>query len=283
MMSKFDSRFSQLAKEDAQSSLEMKKGSSSKKRKLSEKEAESPIAKRKRVSFGPKLSPELFVKKLPPSTPVRRGALPPRLPETKDCMSTPQSLLKRKSAAATTQGSIKEESPVKSSPVKLAKGTLNEKQKSPTKSISPNARKSPKRGTPGHQTSGKPVSLIDRKSRSPKPETPAKQGARSVTPKGRKSQSPKPETPAKQGARSVSPKGRKSQSPKPETPAKQGARSVSPKGRKSQSPKPETPAKQGARSCPLRAGNLGHLNQKHLQNKEQGLCPLRAGNLSHLN
>ena len=48
---------------------------------IKRKEAESgetPGAKRKRVSFGPYVSPEYFDKTLPPSTPVRKGAEPPR-------------------------------------------------------------------------------------------------------------------------------------------------------------------------------------------------------------
>ncbi|NXM25893.1 KI67 protein, partial [Oxyruncus cristatus] len=35
--------------------------------------------KRKRVSFGGHLSPELFDKSLPPNSPLKRGALPARL------------------------------------------------------------------------------------------------------------------------------------------------------------------------------------------------------------
>ncbi|NXL96227.1 KI67 protein, partial [Alectura lathami] len=38
-----------------------------------------PLGKRKRVSFGGHLSPELFDKSLPPNSPLRRGATPARL------------------------------------------------------------------------------------------------------------------------------------------------------------------------------------------------------------
>uniref|UniRef100_A0A8C3FHL1 Marker of proliferation Ki-67 n=1 Tax=Chrysemys picta bellii TaxID=8478 RepID=A0A8C3FHL1_CHRPI len=38
-----------------------------------------PLGKRKRVSFGGHLSPELFDKSLPPNSPLRRGAIPARL------------------------------------------------------------------------------------------------------------------------------------------------------------------------------------------------------------
>ncbi|NXC27776.1 KI67 protein, partial [Campylorhamphus procurvoides] len=37
------------------------------------------LGKRKRVSFGGHLSPELFDKRLPPNSPLKRGALPARL------------------------------------------------------------------------------------------------------------------------------------------------------------------------------------------------------------
>ncbi|NWX22527.1 KI67 protein, partial [Aegotheles bennettii] len=38
-----------------------------------------PLAKRKSVSFGGHLSPELFDKSLPPNSPLKRGATPARL------------------------------------------------------------------------------------------------------------------------------------------------------------------------------------------------------------
>ncbi|KFU97619.1 Antigen KI-67, partial [Pterocles gutturalis] len=37
-----------------------------------------PVGKRKRVSFGGHLSPELFDKSLPPNSPLKRGAIPVR-------------------------------------------------------------------------------------------------------------------------------------------------------------------------------------------------------------
>ncbi|NXS60424.1 KI67 protein, partial [Brachypteracias leptosomus] len=37
------------------------------------------LGKRKRVSFGGQLSPELFDKSLPPNSPLKRGATPARL------------------------------------------------------------------------------------------------------------------------------------------------------------------------------------------------------------
>ncbi|NXT93189.1 KI67 protein, partial [Anhinga rufa] len=38
-----------------------------------------PLGKRKRVSFGGHLSPELFDKSLPPNSPLKKGASPARL------------------------------------------------------------------------------------------------------------------------------------------------------------------------------------------------------------
>ena len=54
---------------------------------------------RKRVSFGPYISPEYIDKHMPPSSPVRKGATPPSTPtrpaEKKPSASTPTSLLKK--------------------------------------------------------------------------------------------------------------------------------------------------------------------------------------------
>ncbi|NWW88891.1 KI67 protein, partial [Rhynochetos jubatus] len=38
-----------------------------------------PLEKRKRVSFGGHLSPELFDKSLPPNSPLKKGGIPARL------------------------------------------------------------------------------------------------------------------------------------------------------------------------------------------------------------
>ena len=45
-------------------------------KRLAELEADGTPNKRKRVSFGQYISPELFDKDLPPDTPVRKGAVP---------------------------------------------------------------------------------------------------------------------------------------------------------------------------------------------------------------
>ncbi|XP_029887122.1 proliferation marker protein Ki-67 isoform X5 [Aquila chrysaetos chrysaetos] len=57
---------------------------SGKKKKISQKRKSGdlllqPLGKRKRVSFGGQLSPELFDKSLPPNSPLKRGAIPARL------------------------------------------------------------------------------------------------------------------------------------------------------------------------------------------------------------
>ncbi|NXQ33280.1 KI67 protein, partial [Alaudala cheleensis] len=54
------------------------------------------LGKRKRVSFGGHLSPELFDKSLPPNSPLKRGALPARrsLPNG----NSPRAVLKKAQA-----------------------------------------------------------------------------------------------------------------------------------------------------------------------------------------
>ncbi|NXF09565.1 KI67 protein, partial [Smithornis capensis] len=51
------------------------------------------LGKRKRVSFGGHLSPELFDKSLPPNSPLKRGALPARL--SVPCGTPPRAVLKK--------------------------------------------------------------------------------------------------------------------------------------------------------------------------------------------
>ncbi|XP_043375283.1 proliferation marker protein Ki-67 [Dermochelys coriacea] len=69
---------SSLPTEDKKSEGETKR--LPQKRKSGELELlQQPFGKRKRVSFGGHLSPELFDKSLPPNSPLRRGAIPARL------------------------------------------------------------------------------------------------------------------------------------------------------------------------------------------------------------
>lgn len=125
-------------------------------------------AKKKRISFGPSLSPEMFDKKLPPITPVRKGTTPRRLSEPFSVLS-PKSLLKRKSLANfRKESTITEESPSKESPVKSAKSTP--------------ARKSPK--TPNRKSPAKSPKSTPVTTKSPRT-SPAK-GKSPQSPKSRK-------------------------------------------------------------------------------------------------
>ncbi|KAM9134421.1 proliferation marker protein Ki-67 isoform 2-T5 [Pangshura tecta] len=76
-------RDDEVASEVNISSLEKKSGETKRlpqKRKSGDLELlHQPSGKRKRVSFGGHLSPELFDKSLPPNSPLRRGAIPARL------------------------------------------------------------------------------------------------------------------------------------------------------------------------------------------------------------
>ncbi|XP_060697943.1 proliferation marker protein Ki-67-like [Hemiscyllium ocellatum] len=69
--------------------------SSKKRRSANEENAYAPIFKRKRVSFGANLSPELFDKRMPPSSPLRKGGTPTRV--STPFRSTPHTVLKRAS------------------------------------------------------------------------------------------------------------------------------------------------------------------------------------------
>ncbi|NWQ77391.1 KI67 protein, partial [Columbina picui] len=52
-----------------------------------------PLGKRKRVSFGGHLSPELFDKRLPPNSPLKRGAIPAR--RSVPFRNSPRAVLKK--------------------------------------------------------------------------------------------------------------------------------------------------------------------------------------------
>ncbi|KAM4624511.1 proliferation marker protein Ki-67 [Polymixia lowei] len=152
--------------------------------------------KNKRVSFGNQLSPELFDKRLPPNSPLRRGAMPRR---SLGVSKPKQSLLRR----ASVIGLIKEfelehsapGSPKVQSPAKTR--TPSPGKKSPKAKTPSPAKKSPKAKTP-----------------SPKTPSPAKKSPKSV-PAASKTPSP---------ARGRSPSKDKSETPKtkksPETPNK---------------------------------------------------------------
>ncbi|XP_076857161.1 proliferation marker protein Ki-67 [Brachyhypopomus gauderio] len=124
-----------------------------------------PVPKRKRVSFGGQLSPELFDKRLPPNSPLRRGATPRR--QSLSMFRTPQSLLRRASTIGLMSFRLSEAVPEKaamnmspkraSSPGKSAKVGSPTKIRSPAKkAASPKAKKSPCKTPPTSESSATP-------------------------------------------------------------------------------------------------------------------------------
>ncbi|XP_049320685.1 proliferation marker protein Ki-67 isoform X3 [Astyanax mexicanus] len=193
-----------------------------------------PVPKRKRVSFGNQLSPELFDKRLPPNSPLRRGATPGR--RSLGFSQKPQSLLRRASTIGLMAFHLTEtvpESPTKNASPKRASSPGKSPKVQTMKTSSPAKTPSPKKQPtkPKTPTPAKSSSSPKAKTPSPKTPTPAKSAS---SPKA-KTPSPKTPTPAKS---SSSPKA-KTPSPKTPTPAKS---SSSPKA-KTPSPKTPTPAK----------------------------------------
>nr|XP_024659259.1 proliferation marker protein Ki-67 isoform X11 [Maylandia zebra] len=206
----------------------------SKKRKSGELGEDVPKqqAKRKRVSFGGYLSPELFDKRLPPDSPLRKGATPRR---SLSLLRPKQSLLRR----ASVIGLLKEGSP---------------RAKSPAKTKTPSPKKSPskKMASPKTPTSGKKSP----KSRSPSPKaaSPAKKSPKSRSPSPAKSPKSRSPSPAKKLPKSPksgspspakkSPKSPKSRSPSPakKSPKSPKSRSPSPAKKSPKSPKSRSPS-----------------------------------------
>ncbi|KAM4716028.1 proliferation marker protein Ki-67 [Anableps anableps] len=209
-----------LPKKSLKNSGSAEKVKVSKKRKSEElgKDVPVPNMKRKRVSFGGHLSPELFDKRLPPDSPLRKGASPRR---SLSLYKPKLSLLRR----ASVIGLLKEQRTP--SPKKLFKKSASPKTppgKASPKSMSPSpAKKSPqsKSGSPKATSPGK---------KSPKAATPAQKSPKS------RSASPKAATPAQQPPKS------RSASPKAATPAQQPPKS------RSAFPKAETPAQKSSKS-----------------------------------
>lgn len=188
--------------------------SSGKKRKSTE--TLESRSKKARVSFGPKLSPEHFLKTLPPSTPVRKGATPKRPGAGAESLKP---LLKRKSIAASQKSPIKEESPFKAkSPGKSPKAG-GRSPRSPKEVKSPKANKSsvasPK--TPGQNRS------TEEKPASPRTKSPSQKKSPQTKPaalKNTPAKSPQAKaTPVKTGS-PKSPAGSKSPRSKQATPVK---------------------------------------------------------------
>uniref|UniRef100_A0A6I8Q1R1 Marker of proliferation Ki-67 n=1 Tax=Xenopus tropicalis TaxID=8364 RepID=A0A6I8Q1R1_XENTR len=178
------------------------------KRRSSELDLPEPTPKRKRVSFGGHLSPELFDKRLPPNSPLKRGATPARRSLS---LVTPLALM-RKSFGGFRQTAIKETfepgtdlalfkgSPAKKSPSKRspAKGASPAKR-SPAKGASP-AKRSPAKGaSPAKRSPAKGASPAKRspaKGASPAKRSPAK-GASPAKRSPAKGASPAKRSPAK--------------------------------------------------------------------------------------
>lgn len=204
--------------------------SSGKKRKSTE--TLESRSKKARVSFGPKLSPEHFLKTLPPSTPVRKGATPKRPGAGAESLKP---LLKRKSIAASQKSPIKEESPFKAKSPGRSPKAGGRSPRSPKGVKSPKANKSPIASpkTPGQNRS------VEEKPTSPRTRSPSRGKSPETTPaalKNTPAKSPRSKSPQAKAtpvaARSPkSPAGSKSPRSKPATPIK------SPKNTPKKSPK----------------------------------------------
>ncbi|XP_030611789.1 proliferation marker protein Ki-67 [Archocentrus centrarchus] len=178
----------------------------SKKRKSGELGEDLPTqqTKRKRVSFGGYLSPELFDKRLPPDSPLRRGATPRR---SLSLLRPKQSLLRR----ASVIGLLKE----------LDQDNRNVKSPAKTRTPSPKKSGSSKTGSP--KTPASVTKSPKSRSPSPKAASPAKNSPKS------RSVSPKAASPANKSA-SVK------KSPKAASPAKKSPTSESPSPARGRSP-----------------------------------------------
>uniref|UniRef100_A0A3B5MJC1 FHA domain-containing protein n=1 Tax=Xiphophorus couchianus TaxID=32473 RepID=A0A3B5MJC1_9TELE len=208
-----------------------------------------PNLKRKRVSFGDHLSPELFDKRLPPDSPLRKGASPRRsLSLYKPKLSllrrvsvikeqrTPSPKFKKSASPKTPTG--------KASPKSRSTSPAEKSPRSNPAQTSPKSRSASPKATSPAQTSPKS------RSASPKATSPAQK-----TPKSR-SASPKATSPAQKTpkSRSASPKALTSTTPV-KTPLNSGIQTPSVQGRFSVSrirtPSPTTAV---AQQMPLLAG-----------------------------
>ncbi|KAG8435501.1 hypothetical protein GDO86_013439 [Hymenochirus boettgeri] len=227
------------------------------KRRSSELELPEPPSKRKRVSFGGHLSPELFDKRLPPNSPLKRGATPARRSLS---ISTPYAVM-RKSFGGFRHTAIKspaKETPEKRSPHqkspssgKLSLGKATPSKQTPGKA-SPD-KQSLAKFTPAKRSPGKtsPVKC------SPGKSSPAKQSPAKFTPAKR---SPGKASPAKRSPGKASPAKR---SPGKASPAKRSPGKASlPSGPQARppckrSPGKASPAKRSPGRPPLPSGH-GH-------------------------
>nr|XP_046233151.1 proliferation marker protein Ki-67 isoform X6 [Scatophagus argus] len=196
------------------------------KRKSGELAADLPLPqmKKKRVSFGGHLSPEVFDKRLPPDSPLRKGATPRR---SLSLFKPKQSLLRRASVIGLLQEYPDQnvQSPTKMSPSPKKSSAKNPSPKTPSpgKKSQKSSASSPKAATPAKKSPKSSAS-------SPKAATPAKKSPKSSA------SSPKAATPAKKSPKSSA------SSPKAATPAKKSPKSST------SSPKAATPAKKSTKS-----------------------------------
>ncbi|KAK1164394.1 microtubule-associated protein futsch-like isoform X2 [Acipenser oxyrinchus oxyrinchus] len=246
------------------------KKTSSKKRRsaeLQEKLVETPL-KRKRVSFAGHLSPELFDKRLPPDSPLRKGAMPTRL--SLSVGSKGPSVLRRVSTIGIKYSLIKEFSednlsPLKPSPNKKASpkktpsklNTLSLDKKSqkliaktlsPAKSVaktpSPDRKslsgtaKTTSLGRKLPATASKMPSLAITITKTPPPgkNSPARPSARTPSPARPSARTP---SPARPSARTPSPARPSARTP---SPARPSARTPSPARPSARTPSPARPS-----------------------------------------
>ncbi|KAM9424996.1 proliferation marker protein Ki-67 isoform 2-T2 [Pholidichthys leucotaenia] len=227
----------------------------SKKRKSGELGADLPTSqmKKKRVSFGGQLSPELFDKRLPPDSPLRKGAIPWRSLSIRK----PKTSLLRRASVIGLLNEIEPDNPKFKSP---SKARTPSPQKSRGRSSSPKTPTSAKKSPKSSSSSPKAATTV---CKSPTAASPSKRSpkSRSLSPKAA---SPAPKSlkaasPAKQSPKSRSPSP-KAASPAPKSlkaasPAKQSPKSWSPSP-KAASPAPKSlkaasPAKQSPKSPSL--------------------------------
>ncbi|XP_048842963.1 proliferation marker protein Ki-67 [Brienomyrus brachyistius] len=184
-----------------------------------------PLMKRKRVSFGGQLSPELFDKRLPPNSPLRKGATPGRrslsvlkkhpvlrrasvigliqeLPSEKSSSEKPKASSPRMRASSKAGSTSRTPSPAKKTPAAKSKTPSPGKTKSPK--VKPGMPSKEKEKSPSRRSS-KTVDQSPSRRRSPSKENP-------LTSKGLKSPAFQPQTPVSVLGKTTTPRRRESSS-----------------------------------------------------------------------
>ncbi|XP_053496588.1 proliferation marker protein Ki-67 [Ictalurus furcatus] len=203
-----------------------------------------PAAKRKRVSFGGQLSPELFDKRLPPDSPLRRGATPWR--RSLGFSQKSHSLLRRASTIGLMGYQLEEdlaESPARSASPKRAASPAKtlKKTPSPAKTLkkTPSPAKTLKKTPSPAKTLKKTPSPAKTLKKTPSPaktlkKTPSPAKTVKKTPSPAKTVKKTP-SPAKTLKKTPSP-AKKSPSPKAKTPSPKNSKTPPPPSN------PSTPA-----------------------------------------